>query len=313
MPIFKSCFRNDLFKGQVFIVTGGGSGIGRCVAHELAACGALVVIASRDEKKLKRVCDEIMDNHSKGLYSGTCHVEMLNIRDVESCKACVKNVMSKYHRIDGLVNNAGGQFAAPAAMISSSAFEKVVLFNLVGTFNMCSAAFAATAKDRKYQPLTIVNMLANIHNGFLNMVHSSSARAGIENMTKTLCREWGPQGVRINCIAPGVVIGSGMKNYPQEIVIMTAHEKSWQNPSGRLSSESEVSSAIVFLLSPAASYINGTTLKVDGGESLSTGPTGEYEFSRESKLPMFHGFSDDEIDTPVEFQKLFRKYVRAKL
>jgi len=313
-PTFKSSFRSDLFKHQVILVTGGGSGIGRCVAHELAACGATVVIASRDPQKLERVRSEIMHNVANGTYKGSCHVEALNIRDVASCKACVQNVVSKFGSLDGIVNNAGGQFAAPAALISSSAFENVVKLNLVGTWNMCSAAFAATVTQRDSgRSLCIVNMLANIRNGFVNMAHSAAARAGIENLSKTLCREWGKHGVRINSVAPGVVIGSGMKNYPQEIVDMTVSEKSWQNPTGRLSSESEVSSCIVFLLSPTASYVNGTTFRVDGGESLSTGPAGEYEFSRESRLPMFHGFQDDDIDTPPEFRKLFHKYPKAKL
>ncbi|KAF9334414.1 hypothetical protein BGZ91_010873, partial [Linnemannia elongata] len=135
MSKYRSIFKKDLFKGQVVLVTGGGTGIGRCIAHELAGLGATVVIAARKMEPLKTVQDEIQK------LGGICDTMLLNIRDATMASQVIQDIVTKHGKLNGLVNNAGGQFMSPASQLTSKGFSTVVDLNLNGTFNMCKAAF----------------------------------------------------------------------------------------------------------------------------------------------------------------------------
>lgn len=255
---YHSIFRPDLFAGQTIIVTGGGSGIGRATAHELASLGAHVIIAGRTAEKLAAVKAEI--EATGGLVTAV----PANIKKEDEVVALFDRVLAEHNSIYGLVNNAGGQFASPAEFISLKGWTAVLETNLTGTFLMCREAYNRTMNQHGG---VIVNMLMENWRGFPGMAHSAAARAGIENLTKTLAVEWARSGVRLNAVAPGLIASSGLDNYPEAmrpIIEQTIQDA----PFKRMGTESEVASVITFLLSTAAAYISGESIKIDGASSL---------------------------------------------
>jgi citronellol/citronellal dehydrogenase len=255
---YDSIFRRDLFAGQVLWVTGGGSGIGRCVAHELAALGAHVVISGRTREKLDAVVAEIAQD------GGHCSAIALDIRDEDAVKAGVAQVAAEHGAVAGLVNNAGGQFPAPLMAISKKGFDAVVANNLTGGFLMMREVFNQSMQQHGG---AIVNMTADFRNGMPGMGHSGAARAGMSNLTQTAAFEWAHAGVRVNAVAPGWIASSGMDTYggPMRAIIPRLKQ---HVPMRRMGLEAEVSAAIVFLLSPGAAFITGVTLQIDGAASL---------------------------------------------
>jgi len=255
---YDSVFKPNLFRGQTMLVTGGGSGIGRCTAHELAALGAQVVLVGRKQDKLEHTAGEIVEDGGRASW------KLCDIRDEEQVKAMVAAVLAAQGPIHGLVNNAGGQYPAPLASINQKGFETVVRTNLVGGFLVAREVFNQSMSKTGG---AIVNMLADMWGGMPGMGHSGAARAGMENFTKTAAVEWGYAGVRVNAVAPGWVASSGMDTYEGafKALIPTLRE---HVPLKRIGSESEVSAAIVFLLSPGAAFISGNTIKIDGAASL---------------------------------------------
>ena len=255
---YRSVFRPGLFDGQVMWVTGGGSGIGRCVAHELAALGAQVVISGRSQDKLDRVAAEIAQD------GGRCATTAFDIRDEGAVMAGVAAVIAQHGPLAGLVNNAGGQFPAPLRAISKKGFDAVVANNLTGGFLMMREVFNQCMQQRGG---SIVNMTADFRNGMPGMGHSGAARAGMSNLTATAAFEWAHAGVRVNAVAPGWVASSGMDTYGGAMKTLIPRLKA-HVPLRRMAQEAEVSAAIVFLLTPAAAFITGVTLQIDGGASL---------------------------------------------
>jgi citronellol/citronellal dehydrogenase len=255
---YGSVFRPGLFTGQVHWVTGGGSGIGRCVAHELASLGATIVISGRSADKLDRVKAEIRED------GGICHTIAFDIRDEEAVKAGVAQIVAAHGPIAGLVNNAGGQFPSPLMMISKRGFDAVVANNLTGGFLMMREVFMQAMQTTGG---AIVNMTADFRNGMPGMGHSGAARAGMSNLTQTAAFEWAHAGVRVNAVAPGWIASSGMDTYGGAMKAFIPKLKN-HVPLRRLGAEAEVSAAIVFLLSPGAAFISGVTLQIDGAASL---------------------------------------------
>ena len=250
--LYQSIFRPQLFEGSVFLVTGGGSGIGRCTAHELAALGGTVALIGRQHHKLETVQNEIKE------AGGKSSVHICDIREEEVVQKTVSEVLNLHGRIDGLVNNAGGQFPSPLAKISAKGWDAVVRNNLTGCFLMSREVYTQWMAK---QGGAIVNMLADIWMGMPGMGHSGAARGGILNFTETAALEWAP--VRINAVAPGVIASSGLDTYDAAFREQIRKRPS-QIPLRRYGTESEVSAAIVFLLSPAAAYISGVALRIDG-------------------------------------------------
>ena len=255
---YRSVFAPGLFEDQTVVVTGGGSGIGRCTAHELASLGAHVVVTGRKIDKLEKVKAEIEAS------GGRCGVHAFDIREEAQVKDAVAKIVDGNGRIDGLFNNAGGQFPAPAAELSAKGFDVVVRNNLTGGFLVSREVY--TQSMRRHGG-SIVNMTADYRNGFPNMVHTGAARAGMANLTMTLAYEWAVSGVRVNSVAPGWIASSGMDTYTGEFKAQIPKLKG-HCPLGRLGTESEVSAAVCFLLSKAAAYITGTEIRIDGGVPL---------------------------------------------
>ncbi|MFO0444679.1 MAG: SDR family oxidoreductase [Betaproteobacteria bacterium] len=274
---YASVFRPGLFDGRVVWVTGGGSGIGRCVAHELASLGATVVISGRTQARLDAVAAEITAD------GGRCDTAAFDIRDEDAVKAQVAAVIARHGPVSGLVNNAGGQFPAPLLAISKKGFDAVVANNLTGGFLMMRELFNQCMQAHGG---AVVNMTADFRNGMPGMGHSGAARAGMSNLTRTAAFEWAHAGVRVTAVAPGWIASSGMDTYGGAMKAIIPRLKQ-HVPLRRLGVEAEVSGAIVFLLSPAAAFITGVTLQIDGAASLGSEifPLG----STSSSLP-FDGF-----------------------
>ncbi|MBW2267270.1 MAG: SDR family oxidoreductase [Deltaproteobacteria bacterium] len=282
MP-FQSIYRADLFANRSVIVTGGGSGIGRCIAHELASLGACVAIVGRTEAKLQTVAAEIAED------GGSCRAYPGDIRDEARVKEIVASVLAETGAIDGLVNCAGGQFPALLTEISKKGFNAVLQTNTLGTFQFSREVYQQGMRDGGG---SIVNITAVSDRGAPGLGHSAAARAAVENFTKTAAVEWGPAGVRINCVAPGFIASSGADSYEsesekgrlwvQQVKAIVGHV-----PLKRTGTESEISATVCFLLSDAAAYVSGDTLRVDGALGLSHGwhPLGAGPGS-----PPFRGF-----------------------
>ena len=252
---YRSVFAPGLFKDQTVIVTGGGSGIGRCTAHELAALGANVVIVGRDAGKLETVATEIKED------GGIVMTHACDIRDETMVIGTIDAVLTRFGAIYGLVNNAGGQYRTPMKTISTKGFESVVRNNLTGGFIFMREIYNRWMNEHGG---AIVNMIADIWNGWPDFAHSGAARGGMLTLTESAACEWSASGVRVNTVAPGGIASSGFDTYPPEIV-HKLFEYTERVPMQRFGTEAEVSAAIVFLLSPAAAYITGSCIRVDGG------------------------------------------------
>ncbi|MDP3654872.1 MAG: SDR family oxidoreductase [Rhodoferax sp.] len=251
---YRSVFAPQLFAGKVVVVTGGGSGIGRCTAHELAALGAHTVLIGRKPEKLQAVVDEITQD------GGSASLQVCDIRQEEAVKHTVAATVAAHGRIDALVNNAGGQYMTPLEAITAKGWEAVTNTNLTGGFLMARECFVQSMHQHGG---AIVNIVADMWGSMPGMGHSGAARAGMVSLTETAAVEWGGRGVRVNAVAPGYIASSGMDNYPPEVGPLL-REMGKTLPLGRFGTESEVAAGIVFLLSPAAAFINGTTLRIDG-------------------------------------------------
>ena len=258
---YNSVLKPETFKDKTILVTGAGSGFGRCIAHELAALGATVLMMGRTEAKLVTVKAEIEADNP----GATCDYGCADIRDADAVEIVIDKFIADHGEIYGLVNNAGGQFPADLENITPNGFLAVVRSNLIGGFIVSKAVFL---KSMKQHGGSIINITADEVGGMPRMAHSGAARAGMENLTQTAAVEWAYAGVRVNAVAPGYLASSGLDTYEDPEMLEAIPHFHESVPLNRLGTESEVSSAVCFLLSEGANYINGITLRVDGGSSL---------------------------------------------
>src|SRR6266436_1718564 len=205
---YNSIYRRDLFGDHIVVITGGGSGIGRCTAHELASLGAHVAIVGRNAAKLERVRGEIESD------GGSISAHVADIRDEHAVIATVERVLADHGRIDGLVNNAGGQYRAPMKTISTKGFEAVIRSNLTGGFIFMREVYTRWMEANGG---AIVNIIADIWHGWPEFAHSGAARGGMLTLTETAACEWSASGVRVNAVAPGGIVSSGFDTYTPEM------------------------------------------------------------------------------------------------
>jgi citronellol/citronellal dehydrogenase len=253
---YQSIFKASLFAGQTVVITGGGSGIGRCTAHELAALGAEVAIVGRNADKLNAVQAEIRDD------GGRASIHPADIRDEAAVSGVIDAILNEHGRIDGLFNNAGGQYRAPLENITTKGFEAVVRNNLTGGFIVMREVYSKWMKEHGG---AVVNMIADIWHGWPHFAHSAAARGGMLTLSESAATEWAAAGVRVNTIAPGSIASSGLDTYDSKDTEFIRNQVAHTIPLQRFGTEAEAAAAVVFLLSPAASFITGTCIRVDGG------------------------------------------------
>lgn len=252
-------FRADLLAGQVVVITGGGTGIGRAIADECVALGAKVAIGARKAERLEAAAAELR------AAGATVFAAPLDIRDPEACDAWVAEVEAALGPIDVLVNNAGGQFPSPAIHIRPKGWRAVIDTNLNGTWFM-SQAVAKRLQAAK-RPGRIINIVANMWRGFPGMAHTGAARAGVVNLTKSLALEWARHGILVNAVAPGVIRSSGLDTYPDAVRAQIETEVPKHIPLKRLGTMDDVAWSVAYLAGPAGRYITGETVCVDGGQA----------------------------------------------
>ena len=243
-------------RGKLALISGGGTGIGFAVARELGSLSARVIIAARDLERLEEAAIAL---RSEGIEA---HAHAVNIRDEIQVEALFETIVEQHGLPDILVNNSGGQFEAPAVKISANGFRSVVDLNLNGTWHM-SSAFGRRLLDAG-KPGDIVNIAIVVNNGSPRYVHGAAARAGVINLTKTLAREWGSAGIRVNAIAGGTIDTPALEQYDRA-ALDAGIEKL---PIARAGTAREMALAVVHLVSPAGAYTTGSTLDVDGGEHM---------------------------------------------
>lgn len=248
-------YQPDLFQGKTVLVTGGGSGIGMAIARQFLQCGATVFIGSR---KAERIEQALLTLAPFGPVYGMA----FDIRETDEVAKMADFIAEKASKLDILINNAGGQFPSAAADISPKGWNAVVNTNLNGTWFVTQTM--AQKFFFKQQEGVILNIVVNNYRGVPGMAHTGAARAGVMNLTKTLAVEWASRGIRINCIAPGIIQSSGLDNYPPELVAGIERII----PMKRLGTVDEVAALALFLSSPAAAYMTGDTVYMDGGARL---------------------------------------------
>ncbi len=249
-------FAADLWRDRVAVVTGGGSGIGFATAELLARGGARLALAGRSLERLEAAAARLAGSGAE------CFCAACDIREAAQTEELTRRVVGRFGRIDVLINNAGGQFPTPAEDLTDKGWEAVIRTNLTGTWHMTRAvALGAMIPARSGR---IVNVIADVERGFPGMVHTGAARAGVENLTRTLAVEWAVYGVAVNAVAPGVIRTAAVSRYGEAVLESRRREI----PLRRLGRPEEVAAAIGFLASPAAAYITGATLHIDGGARL---------------------------------------------
>ncbi|HEY3679733.1 MAG TPA: SDR family oxidoreductase [Bradyrhizobium sp.] len=252
----KMRFASDLLQDKVALVTGGGSGMGRATALELARCGAHVAVLGRRPQPLLDCAEEIRSFGRNALAIPA------DIRETDQIELAMSAIKRAFGKLDILVNNAGGQFVAPARDLSNKGFETVIRNNLIGTWQMTKAAADNFMLENGG---SVVFVTACIRSGLSGFVHTAAARGGVLAMMKTLAFEWAEFDIRLNCVAPGTIKTEGMGHYPID-------PEQWlklnRNVLGRMGDVEDVAGAIVFLSSPLGKFVTGEEWYIDGGETL---------------------------------------------
>ena len=244
-------FAPDILAGQVALVSGGGSGLGRATAIELAACGAHVVVCGRRLEPLQEtagMCE-----------GGRCEARPCDIREEEQVGGLVDGVLERHGRIDLLVNNAGGQFLTPAEDVTPKGFRTVIRLNVEGTWLMTHAV--ATKAMIPGGGGKVVNVTLSPHHGLPGMAHSSAARAAVENLTRVLSIEWARFGITLTALAAGHFATETLRTkYPKPVVEGVAGTV----PLGRLGTEEEFAWLVAYVASQGGDYLSGSILTIDG-------------------------------------------------
>lgn len=246
--------------GRVALVTGGGEGIGKATAHLLARCGADVVIAGRTEATLARTALEISDATGR-----RCLGSPADARDEAQVKRLVAGAIETFGRLDILVNNVGWSTHGPISTMSTEAWKGDFELNVDTSF-LCAREAAQHFLAQGSGSIVNVSSVAGSQ-GVMGLAAYSSAKAALEMFTRVAAAEWGPQGVRVNCVAPGLIAtDNAMKDFAAAKLDVEAICARF--PLRRAGRPEDIANAIVFLTSDAAAYVTGVTLLVNGGPVL---------------------------------------------
>lgn len=255
-PMPNMRFAPDLLKGKVALVTGGGTGMGRATAIEMARCGADVAVMGRRPEPIENTAEIIRELGRKAVAISA------DIRLPEQIESAMQRIKDEFGRLDILVNNAGGQFVTPARELNNKGFETVIRNNLIGSWQMTKAV---ADHFMLANGGSIVFVTACVRSGLSGFVHTAAARGGVLAMMKTLAFEWAEFGIRLNCVAPGTIKTEGMDHYP-------INPEQWlklnRNVMGHMGDVGDISAAIIFLSSSLGKFVTGEEWYVDGGETL---------------------------------------------
>ncbi len=274
-----TAFRDGLFDGQVVVVSGAGSGLGKAIAVLYARLGARLAICGRDADKLERSAQLL---RSLGAETLTC---AMTIRDPQQVSDLIAKVVTHFGRLDVLVNNAGGQFAGPALDFSPRGWQAVIDTNLNGSWYMMQAA--ARHWVAAGTPGRIVNIVSTIWRGRPGTAHSCAARAGVVYLSKSVAIEWAPHRIQVNCVAPGVIETSGFAHYTPE-GLASYYEQ--PNAMKRPGDAQDIAEACVYLSASSGKFITGEVVTVDGGQQLwgEPWPAGRPDYFRMGDPPAAH-------------------------
>lgn len=249
-------FRDDLFAGKSVLITGAGRGIGRALAFQFVRLGARVAVLGRDAERLERTASALRD------LGGTVFAAPTTIRDAEQVQRFVEDAAGALGSIDVLVNNAGGQYPQAAIDFTPKGWNAVIDTNLTGTWHMTQAV------GRHWRDAgrggAVVSIVAVVSRGMPGVAHSLAARAGVVALTRTLAIEWAPLGIRLNCVAPGIIASEGMNVYSAEARAALPRSNLQQ----RFGTVADVANAVCYLAGPSGEFITGEVLTVDGGYQL---------------------------------------------
>ena len=252
----KMRFAADLLKGQVALVTGGGTGMGRATAIEMARSGARVAVLGRRIDPIESTAKVIRD------AGGEAFAVSADIREPDLIERAMQEIKAEFGGLNILVNNAGGQFVAPARELSNKGFETVIRNNLIGSWQVTKAV---ADHFMLANGGSIVFVTACVRSGLGGFVHTAAARGGVTAMMRTLAYEWAEFGIRLNCVAPGTIKTEALGRYP-------IPPEDWirlnRNVLGRMGSVEDISAAIIFLASPLGQFVTGEDWYIDGGETL---------------------------------------------
>jgi citronellol/citronellal dehydrogenase len=252
----KMRFATDLLKDQVALVTGGGTGMGRATALEMAQSGAKLVVLGRRPEPIEDCAKAIREAGGEAIaISG-------DIRQPEQIDAAMTRIRGEFGKLNILVNNAGGQFVTPARELNNKGFETVIRNNLIGSWQMTKAVADHFMFDNGG---SIVFVTACVRSGLSGFAHTAAARGGVLAMMKTLAFEWAEYGIRLNCVAPGTVKTEGMGHYP---IAPEQWLKLNRNVMGHMGDVEDIAAAIIFLASPLGKFVTGEEWYIDGGETL---------------------------------------------
>ena len=252
----QTVYRADLFKNQVALVSGGGSGIGRATALLFARLGAKAVICGRTLEKLEHVAAFARAKGAQMIAIAA------NVREPDTVLSLFERVHDEFGRLDCVVNNAGGQFPGSAIDFPAKGWAAVINNNLNGTWYMMQRAAQYWREHR--QPGSIVNVVVVTERGMPGVAHTVAARAGVIGATRTVAVEWAPLNIRVNCVAPGLTATEGLEVYPPE----AQKEFPRANPMRRPGTPMEIAEACIYLSANSGSFITGEVLTVDGGGKL---------------------------------------------
>ena len=269
-------FNSNELADKVIIVTGGGSGLGKAMTGYFMKLGANVVITSRNIEKLNTTADELRKENGGEVFTAAC-----DVRNNDQVEEVIKQVLDKYGKIDGLVNNAAGNFISPTERLSSNAFDTIIDIVLKGSKNF-TLACGKHWIDKKQEKATVLNIVTTYaYTGSAFVVPSATAKAGVLAMTRSLAVEWAKYGIRMNAIAPGPFPTKGAWDRLLPGDLKEKFDISKKVPLKRVGDHQELANLAAYLMSDFSAYINGEVITIDGGEWLQ----GAGEFNMLEKIP----------------------------
>ncbi len=272
----KPMFHSDELKEKVIVVTGGGSGLGKSMTRYFLKLGAKVVISSRNIDKLKATASELEKETGGKVLPVQC-----DVRDYEQVEKMVANTIAAFGKVDGLVNNAAGNFISPTERLSAHAFDTIIDIVLKGSKN-CTLALGKHWIDIKQKSATVLNIVTTYaFTGSAYVVPSATAKAGVLAMTRSLAVEWAKYGIRMNAVAPGPFPTKGAWDRLLPGDLKEKFDVTKKVPLRRVGDHQELANLAAYLMSDFSAYINGEVITIDGGEWLQ----GAGEFNMLEKIP----------------------------